>query len=130
MKPEVSGPAREQGLVGEEPAGVPDIYAQLDANYRTDIWDGLTLTGTLNYTGKRAVTTRAIDRLGGRQLTLPGWLRVDVGMRHRFELSGASVLVRASMQNVFDEKHWNVVASDVLLPEERRRLIVTLAVDF
>ncbi len=130
MQPEVVGLAGEQVQVGEKPAGVPDVYAQLDANYRTDIFGGLTLTGTLNYTGKRAVTSRPIDHLGDRQLMLPGWLRVDMGMRHRFMLSGAAVLVRASLLNVFDEKHWSVVASDVLLPEERRRALVTLAVDF
>ncbi|MEZ5742666.1 MAG: TonB-dependent receptor [Sphingomonadaceae bacterium] len=129
MDPAVTGPARQAGLVGSEPAGVPDLYAQLDANYTTDLLGGLVLTGALNYTGKRAVTTRGFDRFGGKQLTLPGWLRLDLGFRHRFTISGANLLVRASMQNVLDEKHWNVVASDVILPEERRRAIVTFALD-
>ena len=130
MKPEVVGPARELGLVGKRPAGTPTAYAQLDANYRTDLLGGLTITATLNYTGKRAVTARPVAHLGDRQLTLPGWVRVDLGLRHRFKLGGTTAAVRAVVNNVFDEKHWYVVASDVLFPEERRRLLAVLAVDF
>lgn len=127
---DVTGPARVDGDVGRRPAGTPDIYGQLDVNYRTDLLNGLTLTGALIYTGKRAVTTRAFGRLKDDQLTLPGWMRVDLGMRHRFKLGCMDVSIRAVMQNVFDEKQWKVLSSDVLTPEDRRRMLAIFIVDF
>jgi len=127
--PVVTGEARELGY-GKLPAGTPSLFGQLDANYRTDLLGGLVLTGGLHYTGKRAVTARKIEELGDRQLTLPGWMRVDLGLRHRFTLGGMDISARAVVQNVFDEKEWYVVAADVVYPEERRKLLVILTTDF
>jgi len=130
MDPVVTGEARDLGLVGKRPAGTPDIFAQLDANYRTDLLDGLTVTGSLHYTGKRAVTASPIEDLGDKQLTLPGWLRVDLGLRHRFKLGYMDVSMRAVVQNLFDKKEWHVVSSDVVYAEDRRRFLGVLVVDF
>lgn len=130
MNPEVTGTARDQGLVGKRPAGTPTVYAQFDANYKTDLLDGLTVTGSLHYTGKRAVTSRPMGHLGNRQLTLPGWLRVDLGLRHRFKLGYMDVSMRAVVQNLLDKKEWHVISSDVIYAEDRRRFLGVLVVDF
>lgn len=125
----VTGEARELGY-GKLPAGTPSLFGQLDANYRTGLLGGLVVTGGLHYTGKRAVTARKIAELGDRQLTLPGWLRVDLGFRHRFKLGGMDISTRAVVQNLFDEKQWYVVAPDVVFPEERRKLLLIVTTDF
>ena len=38
--------------------------------------------------------------------------------------------VRAVVQNVFNRKDWFVVAPDVIIPEERRKLVLLLTTDF
>jgi outer membrane receptor protein involved in Fe transport len=106
------------------------VFAQLDANYRTDLLGGLVVTGGLRYTGRRAATAKTIGHLGDRQLMLPGWLRVDLGMRQRYRLGKMDVSVRAVVQNVLNEREWFVAASDVLIPEERRKLLLILTTDF
>ncbi len=130
MDADVTGQAREQGLVGKRPAGVPDLFVQANANYRTDLLGGLVLLGGLKYNGKRAASTATFEHLGGRQLTLPGYLQVDLGVRHRFTVAKANFGFRAMVENVFDEQGWSVVAPDVLQPEGARRFIASLYVDF
>ncbi|MDG2003075.1 MAG: TonB-dependent receptor [Novosphingobium sp.] len=131
MDPVVTGAALTgPDPVGKRPAGTPTLFGQLDANYRTDFLGGLVLTAGLNYTGKRAATARPVAHLGDQQLMLPGWMRVDLGLRQRFKLGKIDVSLRAVVQNVLNEKHWNVVAADVLIPEERRKLLLILTTDF
>jgi iron complex outermembrane recepter protein len=127
---EVTGEARTgPDPVGKRPAGTPNVFAQLNANYRTGLLNDLALTLGLKYTGKRAVTSKPIGHLGGKQLTLPGWLRVDLGLRERFSIGKVDASVRAIVQNVTNEKNWYVVAPDVVWPEERRKLLLILTVD-
>ncbi|MCX7863725.1 MAG: TonB-dependent receptor, partial [Novosphingobium sp.] len=130
MDPVVTGAARAFGDVGKRPAGTPNVFVQANINYRTDILDGLILTAGLHYTGKRAVTARPVPRLGDRQLMLEGAMRIDLGLRQRFRIGKADFGVRAVVQNVFNRKDWLVVAPDVLLPEERRKLVLVLTTDF
>lgn len=131
MDPVVTGEARTgPDPVGKRPAGTPTLFAQLDANYRTDFLGGLVLTGGLRYTGKRAATAKTIERLGDRQLTVPGWLRVDLGLRRRFRIGKMDVSLRTVVHNVTDKKDWLIVAPDVVIPEERRKLLIILTTDF
>ncbi len=57
-------------------------------------------------------------------------MRVDVGLRERFSIGKVDVSIRAIVQNVFDKKDWFVVAPDVIIPEERRKLLLILTTDF
>jgi iron complex outermembrane receptor protein len=130
MDPIVTGKAREEGLAGKRPAGAPKLFAQLNANYRTDLLGGLVLTGGLHYTGKRAVTARPIAHLGGKQLTLPGAMRVDFGLRKLVRIGKVDASIRTILQNIFNKKDWFVAAPDVIFPEERRKLLIILTADF
>ncbi len=131
MDPVVTGEGRDAALAGKQrPAGTSNLYAQIDANYRTRLFGGMIVTGGLHYTGKRAVTSGAAESLGDRQLKLPGWVSVDVGLRQRFKLGHMDASVRGIVKNLLDEKEWYVVAPNVLYPEDRRRFLGVVAVDF
>ena len=130
MSPRVSGAARDAGLVGPLPTGVAPAYLRIDANYRTDLLGGLTPIATLEYTGKQAVSVRTFASLGGRQLKTPAYFTLDVGMRHKFDMGGVPVSFRLMVSNVFDAKHWDIVAANTLQVDSRRRLTVTLTGDF
>ena len=130
MDPEVTGPARDLGLVGRRPAGTPNLHFRLDANYRTDLLGGLTPTASLIVTGRRAVGSRPVPGLPDGQLFLPVRTTLDLGLRHQFKLGTLPASLRFNMNNVFDRKDWRVVASNTLWIDERRRFSLSLAADF
>ena len=129
MQPRVTGAARQAGLHGERPTGTPSLFARLDANYRTDIFGGLTPTASLLYTGPRAVSARPLASLGGKQLMLPGVATIDLGLRQQFKLGKVPMSFRLVVFNVFDAVSWKVAAPNALLVDERRRLNISLAAD-
>lgn len=130
MKPEVSGPGRTSGLVGERPAGIPDFYTRIDLQYRTDILGGLTPTVTLLATGPRAMGSAPVPALGGKQAMLDTHAAIDIGLRHRFKLGSMPSSARMQLQNVFNRTGWKVVTSNTLQPEEHRRFTFSIAADF
>ena len=113
MKPRVSG--------GGRPIATPSLYSRIDANYRTDIFGGLTPTASFSYVGKRAVRT---------DLLVPGYATVDLGLRQQFKIGKTPASFRALLLNAFDARTWKVVAANTLYPEERRRMTASLTMDF
>jgi iron complex outermembrane recepter protein len=128
MQPRVVGPAVDAGAIGRRPVGTPSIYARLDANYRTDIFGGLTPTLSLIYTGSRAVGSRPLT--DGTQLMLPGVATLDLGARQQFKIGKVAASLRVVVQNVFDTQAWKVAGDNTLTIDERRRMTATLAADF
>ncbi|MGE3692226.1 MAG: TonB-dependent receptor [Novosphingobium sp.] len=122
MQPRIAG--------GLRPAGTPSLFARIDANYRTDIFGGLTPTVAVFYNGSRALSPGALPSLGGRQLEVPGYATVDLGLRQQFHIGKTPVSFRATLVNAFDAASWKVVAANTVFPEERRRFNMTVAADF
>jgi iron complex outermembrane recepter protein len=127
MRPRVSGGPPGQGKL---PAGTASAFAKIDANYRTDLFGGLTPTATLEYTGRRAVGSRALASLDGRQLTTRGFAILDLGLRQPFTIGSVPANLRVRVSNVFNKKHWDILAANTLQVGSRRRLTVTLTADF
>lgn len=130
LRPQVSGTARAQGMVGRLPAGTPSANVRIDASWRSDLPGALTPTATFNYTGRRAVTARPLAAFGGSQLMLPGAATLDLGLRSQFRLGKVPASLRLLVQNVCDKAEWKVASANTLYPEDRRRAILTLAADF
>lgn len=125
MQPRVTG--------GLRPAGTPSFYARIDANYRTDIFGGLTATVSFAHTGARAVGARALATgaaaSGGRQLMVPAYSTLDLGLRQKFTIGRVPASFRLALNNVFDAATWKVVAANTLYPEERRKLTFSISAD-
>ncbi len=122
MQPRVAG--------GLRPVGTPSLFVRADANYRTDIFGGLTPTVSIIHTGERAVSSRGLAALGGKQLMQPSHTSIDLGLRQQFRIGSIPASVRAVVVDVLDKPSWKVVAANTLYPEERRRLNVSLTADF
>ncbi len=122
MQPRLDNAARDR------PAGTPSVFVKIDANYRTDIFGGLTPTASVTYIGARAVG--APPAPGQPQPMVPGYAMVDLGLRQSFKLGSVPVSFRMVALNVFDTAHWKVVAANTLQMEERRRFNLSVAVDF
>ena len=89
---------------GNDPIGVPSTQFNLGAEWDVPWLKGLTLTGTLVYTGKQYIDAANTQ-------SLPDWTRVDIGARYATEIAGRKTTFRANVQNVTAEKYWSSVAS-------------------
>ena len=130
MKPEVTGEARDQGLVGSKPVGARPIQLRLDANYRTGLWGGFTPTVSFAYFSTAAASSRPYLELGGRQLMLSSRSSLDIGGRQTIELGPYPASIRFRIENVLDKAAWYVLASNTFVPADRRRFALSLLVDF
>ena len=129
MQPRVTVPSALALVQGERPTGTPSLFLRIDANYKTDLLGGLTPTFSLVHTGARAVGSRPLASLGGKQLMVPGVTTIDLGLRQQFKLGSVPMNIRAVVQNVFNALSWKVVAPNALMADERRRFSLSLVAD-
>ena len=90
--------------VGNTPIGVPDVQANIGAEWDLPWVTGLTLNGALIYTGRQFVDS------ANRQ-PIPDWTRLDLGARYTTAINGRKTVFRANLQNVTGENYWSSVAS-------------------
>jgi len=81
---------------GKQVTGVPRLMLKMGAEYDLPQLPGLSLTGYINHTGKRAVTD-------DNRLQLKAYSTLDLGARYRF---GPKLTVRANVQNVTNKAYW------------------------
>ncbi|WP_073525542.1 TonB-dependent receptor [Pseudomonas fluorescens] len=109
---------------GNKPVGVPDIQANLWAEYDTPWLEDFTLTGGAIYTDSQYVNQANTQELDA-------WTRIDAGVRYATKIEGRPTTLRATVQNVFDREYWSGVASyGAFSPGYPRTLQVSATVDF
>ncbi|AEV62459.1 TonB-dependent receptor [Pseudomonas ogarae] len=109
---------------GNRPVGVPQVQANLWAEWDTPGIEGLTLTSGAIYTASQYVdqaNTQALD----------AWTRFDVGARYATRIAERPTTFRATVQNVFDRAYWSGVASYGAFSQGApRTLLLSATVDF
>ncbi|AMR77086.1 TonB-dependent receptor [Cupriavidus nantongensis] len=90
--------------VGKTAIGVPDMQANLGAEWDLPWVPGLTLTGAMLYTGRQYVNQ-------ANTASLPAWTRFDFGARYTTRIGGKATTFRANVLNVFDRDYWAGVTS-------------------
>jgi iron complex outermembrane receptor protein len=109
---------------GNKPVGVPDVQANLWAEWDTPWLEGLTLTGGAIYTDSQYVNQANTQELDA-------WTRFDAGARYATKIEGRPTTFRATVQNVFDREYWSGVASyGAFSPGYPRTLQLSATVDF
>ena len=109
---------------GNKPVGVPEVQANLWAEWDTPWIRGMTLTGGAIYTG-----SQYIDQANTQELD--PWTRFDAGARYSTVLDGRPTTLRATVQNVFDREYWSGVASYGAFSQgSPRTLLLSATVDF
>jgi outer membrane receptor protein involved in Fe transport len=58
-------------------------------------------------------TSRQYVDVGNTQ-QIPGWTRFDVGARYAFKANGTPMVVRATVENVFNKNYWQSAAREGL----------------
>ena len=130
MDPSVSGEARDRGLIGPRPVGAPKLHTRLDATYRTDLLGGLKLTFGMQHDARRAASGVGYAQLGGRQLYVPAHTTYDLGVRHNFTVGETPVSLRATINNILDQRAWKVLAANTFQLDDVRRFNLFLIADF
>ncbi|MDQ0653504.1 TonB-dependent receptor [Pseudomonas cedrina] len=109
---------------GNKPVGVPEVQANLWAEWDTSWLEGLTLTGGAIHTGSQYVNQANTQKLDD-------WTRFDVGARYSTRIDDRPTTFRATVQNVFDRQYWSGVASYGAFSQGApRTLLLSATVDF
>ncbi|WP_342730522.1 TonB-dependent siderophore receptor [Bradyrhizobium sp. B117] len=110
--------------LGKTPIGVPQVQANLSAEWDTPFAPGLTLVANTVYTGYQyldAANTQVV----------PAWTRLDLGARYSTRINDRPVTFRALVQNVFDTNYWAGVASFSAVSQGNpRTLLLSMSTDF
>lgn len=112
---------------GNAPIGVPEIQANLNAEWDVAALPGLTLDGRIVHTGEQFVNAANTARL-------EGWTRVDIGARYTLEMAERPVTLRARLENLTNEAYWastgGFPGANYLILGNPRTLMVSASVDF
>lgn len=130
MNPVVSGPGRDQGILGKRPVGKRGTRGRVDMNYRTDIFGGLTPTLTVKYRGKTAAVASPISPTDDRQIMVRSRVSIEIGLRQPLKLAGHPANIRVKVQNLLDQKRWLTPVSRTLFMSDRLRFSAALLLDF
>ena len=108
---------------GNRPIGVPNVSATLTSEWDTPL-AGLTLIGTAAYSGDSCVNVPNTQ-------SIPAWTRFDLGASYRTSLDKTPLVLRATVQNVFNNNYWSGVTSfGGLLEGAPRTVLLSVAADF
>lgn len=118
--------ARTQGgqFDGNTATGVPKTAINLYGEYDIPWLAGLTLTGRMLYTGSTFYNQANTQKV-------PDWTRFDLGLRYAFTgPAGKPVVLKASVENLFDRSYWASSARGFLAAGAPRTYVVSAQVDF
>nr|WP_314075119.1 TonB-dependent receptor [uncultured Roseococcus sp.] len=91
---------------GKTAIGVPGTQLNIGAEWDTPFVPGLTLGGRVIHTSSQYASADNAQ-------SIPGWTRVDLNARYRFERAGGQpVTLRAGIENVFGENYWAAASSN------------------
>lgn len=109
---------------GNTPVGVPDVQANLWAEWDIPWVEGLTFTSGAIYTARQYV-----NQANSQQLD--PWTRIDLGARYTTRIAQRPTTFRATVQNLFDHEYWSGVASYGAFSQgSPRTLLLSATVDF
>ncbi|MNV25475.1 Ferrichrome receptor FcuA precursor [compost metagenome] len=74
-------------------------------------------------------TTQQYVDVGNTQ-TIPGWTRFDLGARYAFNANGTPMVVRATVENVFNKNYWQSAAREGLTVGAPRTVLLSVSAEF
>lgn len=84
---------------GLRPVNLPEHTLRTEVGHFVSGIRGLRVHTRLSYEGDRAVTA-------DNEITLPAWVRWDLGASYKFGSGSAVKTLRFSVENVMDERYW------------------------
>ncbi|GKW16454.1 ferrichrome receptor protein [Pectobacterium carotovorum subsp. carotovorum] len=110
---------------GKDVIGVPRYQLVLGTEYDIKQVEGLTLAGTVIRSGSQYANAE-------NTLKLKPWTRLDLGVRYSMPMNDHTMVWRANMENVTNEKYWSSVndTGAYLYQGDPRSLKLSMSIDF
>lgn len=87
---------------GNRAGGVPARTLNFVADWDVPKVEGLSVNGRMIVSSNTYINTANFSNTE----TLGGWTRYDIGARYNMHVAGKPVVLRATVENVFDKKYW------------------------
>lgn len=114
----------EGGLTdGNTATAVPRLQFNLAGEWDVMMLTGLTLTGRMLHTSEQYVDPENTQKI-------PSWNRYDLGARYAFKAGKVPVIVRGTVENVFDRNYWLSAARQGLTVGAPRTVLLSVSADF
>ncbi|MNH05546.1 Ferrichrome receptor FcuA precursor [compost metagenome] len=84
---------------GNRAPATPEYNVSLGAEYDVPALAGLTLTARGLHS-----SSQYLDQANSKQID--GWERYDLGARYAFKVDDKDITLRASVENVLDDRYW------------------------
>lgn len=110
----------DSGLNDGKRAPGAEVNVNLGGEWDTPFLAGLTLSALGVYTGSNYVDSANTQKI-------PAWKRFDLGARYAFKAGDKPVVLRANVENVFDEDYWK---DEYLYRGTPRTFLFSASVDF
>lgn len=108
---------------GNVAPAVPRFQFNAAAEWDTPFLPGLTLTARMLRTSSQYVDV-------GNTQQIPGWTRFDVGARYAFKANGTPMVVRATVENVFNKDYWQSAAREGLTVGAPLTVLLSVSAEF
>jgi iron complex outermembrane recepter protein len=110
---------------GFKAIGVPDVTANIAAEWDTPFVRNLTFTARYIYTGPQFVNAT-------NTVSLPEWDRVDLGARYTVTSpwNGKPIVIRANVENIFNKAYWASAYSGVITLAAPRTYLLSTTFNF
>ena len=112
---------------GNTAIGVPEVQANLNAEWDIPFLPGLTIDGRVIYTGEQFINE-------ANTLDIDAWARLDIGLRYATEIASVPVAVRARLDNVTDNAYWassgGFPGANYLIQGDPRTFSLRVSADF
>ena len=122
LRPRVERDPGVPGIIGARPVGLADHLLNLNLNWRSPFLDGLALDAAIFAKGAIPGTT---DNL----VAVPPREQLNLGGRYQFTLATHKATLRLQVQNLLDDRGFNVAGSGVYGQNSGRYVTGYLAID-
>lgn len=124
LQARLSGDLVNQGRIGRVPIGRTPRTLRLDIEYGPPRWNGFSLDMQSDNRSSRYSSNDNLVRIPSRTI-------INLGARYRFKAMEYPAQLRLQVRNVMDTFAWDIKLNQLsYMPEEQRRYLATLAVDF
>jgi iron complex outermembrane receptor protein len=127
---EVTGELVDLGRIGSRPVGLTERRILMNVDYQPPWNPNFSVDLAMQSTGDRAASNAPQPALGGEQLILSGRTTVDLGARWRFRVRDTRAVARLQVQNVTDNRAWDVGANGAFTITAPTRAYLSLTADF
>jgi iron complex outermembrane receptor protein len=126
---EVSGELVELGRIGPRPVGLTERRILMNLDYQPPWKPNLSVDLAMQSTGNRAASGAPQPTLGGEQLIVLGRTTLDLGARWRFQIPHGRAVARLQVQNVTDNRDYDVGANGAFNITAPRRVSLSVTAD-